>query len=86
MPLAPALLAATAVSTATAVTATATGGPDLLGVAAIIGAAASAFGMIVTTVITLLRYLRAGNGNSDELEDVIDNAVAKALRERGQEP
>lgn len=55
------------------------GGPNYIGIAAVIAAAASAFGTVVAGVITILRYVRRDAPIS--AEDVAA-AVQKALEAR----
>lgn len=61
------------------------GGPDYIGIAAIIAAAASAFGTIIATVITLLRYLNRDEPlTADDLADAVQHAVATELGKRDE--
>lgn len=61
----------------------ATGGPNYVGIAALIAACASAFGTVVAGVITILRFLRTDEPiTPDDVGEAVEAAVAKALKQQ----
>lgn len=56
----------------------ANGGPDYIGIAAVITAATGGFATVVMAVLAIIRYLRAGEPPTAE---DIGEAVKKAIRE-----
>lgn len=77
----PTLAAGSVVSWLVAAGNAAAGGPDYIGIAAVITAATGGFATVVMAVLALIRYLKAGDPPTAE---DIGEAVKKAISEAGE--
>lgn len=86
MPVISTLAGVALISTAAAAANAASGGPDYVGIAAVIAACASAFGTIIAGVITILRYLSRDEPiTPEDVGEAVEKAVDKALKRRDAE-
>lgn len=63
----------------TAVTNGAEGGPDYIGIAAVITAATGGFATVVMAVLAIIRYLRAGDPpTAQDIGEAVKKAISEA--------